>query len=102
MNDLDILKGARKLIDDAPKLLKGRYTNGNGDCYCVLGAFEEVCSKDEQRMNYLRLENQQYYAELLGFKRAIEVVSFNDAEDTTKEDVLKRFDDAIVRLEKAE
>ena len=100
MTDLEILKGAKKLIADAPRLLKGQYNNGDGKCYCTLGAFEAVWMTDDIRKHKNRALNQRECSSLLGFK-CIDIVSWNDNPETTKEDVLDKFDKAIKRLESA-
>lgn len=94
MTDLELLKAARKLIEDAPYLLKGSYLNSKDHCFCTLGAFETVDGTSYTR----RLDKQYHYAGLLSFEGPGAIIEWNDNDSTTKQDVLDRFDEAIKRL----
>lgn len=92
MTDLELLKAARKLIEDAPRLLKGEYSNGFR-CYCTMGA----CYYAELG-RVAGLSYEERYAKLLGFNSGNEALWWNDKE-VTKQNVLDKFDEAIKRLE---
>jgi hypothetical protein len=108
-------KTPEKILDDAIWLLenrgwtKGEFMDDNG-CYCVVGAVRsasEVDDDDEPLFGPGRLVQDALWLSLRSLLREddelrfrihhdnqIGVISFNDAEDTTFEDIKKLLDNA--------
>lgn len=103
MTPIEVLKSARELLSDPVRWTKGclaRDANGvsvhasNGVCWCLMGAVIKVCPDDDDYMTrssarhfiHESLEGQSIYGD---------IPSFNDAPDTTHEDLLKTLDKAI-------
>lgn len=102
MTDLELLKAARKLIEDAPKLLTDNRYNDRKDhddfkpkCFCSIGAMWYADAPNSQKMSN---EREYHYARLFGFENPSLVTDWND-HVATKQDVLDKFDEAIKRLE---
>lgn len=93
MDTRDILVGARKILEDPAKWIKGDYER-NG-CYCLVGALtwsaEEEPALDDA-MARLQAEVRKRYG------RSHSIVMFNDAERTTHADVLSVLDLAIASI----
>jgi len=104
MNTLDVLEAARRLLADEKNWTKGRLARTSdqvpalvhgpdASCFCVMGAVEHAGGL---RTNF---DAKDHAVEMLeavvseGYYTCIE--DFNDADETTHEDVLQLFDRAI-------
>lgn len=91
---LEVLRGARELLRDEDRWIKGDFENGVGG-FCLLGAL--VHSEDEKCLAYSALQRQVNMMSKTGF--GIAVATFNDAKTTTHADVLDLLDKAIAAEE---
>lgn len=104
---------ARKIIEDQPQLAKGSYEEDG--CFCTVGAVIRAFDPDASMVGAETKWQRKLYSDVLdhnqdcsdtathlahsfGVMDVRDVFSINDEEETTKEDILKKFDDAIAKL----
>jgi hypothetical protein len=101
MNEIEMIKGARELLSDPKRWGKGS-SRPNGTAYCVIGALSECNAHKrgeivEERIG--RLQNAVRLVEEHIPSGGERLVSFyNDAPDTTHQDILNLLDKTLADL----
>ena len=112
MKAVEILKKARALIADPKHWIKGTFKLTKGheqSCYCALGAVREIgspaLSDNDDYVTYNKAQRLLRDGAARVIKKAssdVVIVKFNDASNRTHDQVLKAFDIAIAKAEKAD
>lgn len=93
MNLLDTLKKARTLIRKG--WTQGSYCDPSlledGDCYCLVGALSAAAETKTYKP-------PRGACKALGFRRAHDMIFWNDQNERTKTHVIQRLTDAIKKL----
>ena len=97
----ELLREAKKLIDQPEKWTKGAFHAGQA--HCAIGALQLMGSRPTPRLLVFSLE---FYQALSFLNKATPLgkspVVFNDLPSTTHADIMKLYDDAVAAAEKAE